>query len=88
MGLLILEELLHLLVKPLQLLGCELTKVFSTRRHRLAKAASAAAVKQVKKLVPSLLGYTKINCLLNPIGVIVARYNWAVFWPMFVAAHR
>ena len=39
-ALIILEELLHLLVKDLQLLGCEGTTVFSPLRRRLVTATS------------------------------------------------
>ena len=48
----ILEELLHLLVKLLQLLGCESTMIFLTRRRRLARATLVGAVPHINFLVP------------------------------------
>ena len=86
-ALIILEERLHLLVKDLQLLGCEGTTVFSPWRRRLVTAAFAGAVPHVQFLVPLLLGFKKINCLLELMGSRIPSY-WAGFWPIVVAQRR
>ena len=87
-ALIIVEELLHLLVKSLQLLGREGTTLFSSRSRCLATATFAGAVPHVKFLVPLLLGFKKINSLLEPMGSMVIPFYWAGFWPIVVAGCR
>ena len=78
-ALIILEELLHLLIKLLLLLGCESTTVFSARRRPLATTTFVGGVPHIKFLVPLMLGFIKINCLLKLTGGIVPPFNWTGF---------
>ena len=87
-ALIILEEPLHLLVKSLQLLGCEGTTLFSSLSRHLATATFAGAVPHVKFLVPLLLGFIKINSFLELMGSMVIPFWWAGFSPIVVAGCR
>ena len=62
--------------------------VFSSPRRCLATAIFAGAVPHVKFLVPLLLGFIKINSLLELIGGMVIPSNCAAFWPIVVAGRR
>ena len=77
----ILKQLLHVFVKLLQLVGFEWTREWT---RRLARATFARAVPHVNSLVPLLLGFIKINCLLKFITSLMPRLDLACCWPRLV----